>query len=54
MKKEDPANKPDPNETTDPGQKPDQKPDPDQQPNSNTITDGAYSIPFKVLKRSNR
>ncbi|MED3179359.1 NEAT domain-containing protein, partial [Bacillus thuringiensis] len=48
--KEDPANKPDPNETTDPGQKPDQKPDPDQQPNSNTITDGAYSIPFKVLK----
>ncbi|HDR6332901.1 TPA: NEAT domain-containing protein [Bacillus cereus] len=48
--KEDPANKPDPNETTDPGQKPDQKPDPDQQPNSNTITDGTYSIPFKVLK----
>ncbi|PNS29176.1 NEAT domain-containing protein, partial [Bacillus sp. AKBS9] len=48
--KEDPANKPDPNETTDPGQKPDQKPDPDQQPNSNTIEDGAYSIPFKVLK----
>ncbi|PGN56393.1 cell surface protein, partial [Bacillus thuringiensis] len=48
--KEDPANKPDPNETTDPGQKPDQKPDPDQQPNSNTIKDGAYSIPFKVLK----
>ncbi|MGG8362746.1 NEAT domain-containing protein [Bacillus cereus] len=48
--KEDPANKPDPNETTDPDQKPDQKPDPDQQPNSNTITDGAYSIPFKVLK----
>ena len=32
------------------GQKPDQKPDPDQQPNSNTIEDGAYSIPFKVLK----
>ncbi|PER22914.1 NEAT domain-containing protein, partial [Bacillus cereus] len=48
--KEDPANKPDPNETTDPGQKPDQKPDPDQQPNSNTIADGEYSIPFKVLK----
>ncbi|PGT07629.1 NEAT domain-containing protein [Bacillus cereus] len=48
--KEDPANKPDPNEKPDPSQKPDQKPDPDQQPNSNTITDGAYSIPFKVLK----
>ncbi|MDR4420122.1 NEAT domain-containing protein, partial [Bacillus paranthracis] len=25
-------------------------PDPDKQPNSNTIEDGAYSIPFKVLK----
>ncbi len=48
--KEDPANKPDPNENPDPSQKPDQKPDPDQQPNSNTIKDGAYSIPFKVLK----
>ena len=48
--KEDPANKPDPNEKPDPSQKPDQKPDPDQQPNSNTITDGEYSIPFKVLK----
>ncbi|MCU5665187.1 NEAT domain-containing protein [Bacillus cereus] len=48
--KEDPANKPDPNEKPDPSQKPDQKPDPDQQPNSNTIKDGAYSIPFKVLK----
>ncbi|PGQ00511.1 cell surface protein [Bacillus cereus] len=48
--KEDPANKPDPNEKPDPSQKPDQKPDPDQQPNSNTITDSAYSIPFKVLK----
>ncbi|PFQ23381.1 NEAT domain-containing protein [Bacillus cereus] len=48
--KEDPANKPDPNEKPDPSQKPDQKPDPDQQPNFNTITDGAYSIPFKVLK----
>ncbi|PDY55049.1 NEAT domain-containing protein [Bacillus toyonensis] len=48
--KEDPANKPDPNEKPDPSQKPDQKPDPDQQPNSNTITDGEYSIPFKVFK----
>ncbi|PEL92386.1 NEAT domain-containing protein [Bacillus wiedmannii] len=48
--KEDPANKPDPNEKPDPSQKPDQKPDPDQQPNSNTINDGNYSIPFKVLK----
>ncbi|PHG22912.1 cell surface protein, partial [Bacillus wiedmannii] len=48
--KEDPANKPDPNEKPDPSQKPDQKPDPDQQPNSNTINDGKYSIPFKVLK----
>ncbi|MED1444374.1 NEAT domain-containing protein [Bacillus pacificus] len=48
--KEDPANKPDPNEKPDPSQKPDQKPDPDQQPNSNTIADGEYSIPFKVLK----
>ncbi|PGX57390.1 cell surface protein [Bacillus anthracis] len=48
--KEDPANKPDPNEKPDPSQKPDQKPDPDQQPNSNTIKDGEYSIPFKVLK----
>ena len=48
--KEDPANKPDPNENPDPSQKPDQKPDPDQQPNSNTIKDGEYSIPFKVLK----
>ncbi|HDR4420736.1 TPA: NEAT domain-containing protein, partial [Bacillus cereus] len=48
--KEDPANKPDPNEKPDPSQKPDQKPDPDQQPNSNTINDGSYSIPFKVLK----
>ncbi|PGS78167.1 cell surface protein [Bacillus cereus] len=48
--KEDPANKLDPNEKPDPSQKPDQKPDPDQQPNSNTIKDGAYSIPFKVLK----
>ncbi|MED1084911.1 NEAT domain-containing protein, partial [Bacillus mycoides] len=48
--KEDPANKPDPNENPDPSQKPDQKPDSDQQPNSNTIKDGAYSIPFKVLK----
>ncbi|MBL2556760.1 cell surface protein, partial [Klebsiella pneumoniae] len=34
----------------DTGQKPDQKPDPDQQPKSNTIKDGEYSIPFKVLK----
>ncbi|PGY24003.1 sortase, partial [Bacillus cereus] len=48
--KEDPANKPDPNEKPDPSQKPDQKPDSDQQPNSNTINDGNYSIPFKVLK----
>ncbi len=48
--KEDPANKPDPNEKPDPSQKPDQKPDSDQQPNSNTIKDGEYSIPFKVLK----